>query len=643
MRRRVALTLAGMLALAAALATVAHAAGSVQGWLGNGTGWPQRALVLFAPDGAKVDPSTVHVTENGAKTGPLSVTPLTHAGPHDLGLVVVVDRGPSMAGQPLNAAMAAARQLAVSHSAGEPIRVIPFGGAGLPGAMQLGLTQLAHAHVAFGAIVVVSDGAGKLLSGPGPTPSAIRSAAAAANVPIFTVGVQDGAATARSLGGLHSVAGGQLVQAPPARLSSVFTEIGATVTRGYVVRWSSRARAGAAVDVRATLSGAANVVNATYAIPAPSNSDPAGSRRPLSKSDFSFAHQLATLPSFAVAPVARPISPAAPAPPTATTPSSFWNSQNGVLVIAMVVGLLLTVTLMLLLYRPSKRAVRTRVSSYLPAPEPEGDEELELLAAQKPNSGLIARFQQGRRWPAFVEDVEISGTVHQPGALVKRAAVAGLGLGLLIMLISGSALFGFIPILAWPWVLRKLYARKARKMRETFRDALPIYLQDLASAMRVGRSFVGALTAVAAGADEPLKSTFERAITDEALGRPLEEALDAAAERMQNSDLGQVALIAGLNRKSGSNVSEALDRVAEGARERADLRREIKALTAQAKMSSYVLTALPGLLLIGINLVSPLYAKPLFHTTIGIVLLSVGAMMVFGGWKVMSKITTVEA
>ena len=103
-----------------------------------------------------------------------------------------------------------------------------------------------------------------------------------------------------------------------------------------------------------------------------------------------------------------------------------------------------------------------------------------------------------------------------------------------------------------------------------------------------------------------------------------------------------MALIAGLNRRSGSNVSEALDRVAEGARERADLRREVKALTGQARMSSWVLTGLPGVLLLAMNIISPLYAKPLFHTTMGIVLLCVGAAMVFGGFKVMKKITDVE-
>jgi tight adherence protein B len=82
--------------------------------------------------------------------------------------------------------------------------------------------------------------------------------------------------------------------------------------------------------------------------------------------------------------------------------------------------------------------------------------------------------------------------------------------------------------------------------------------------------------------------------------------------------------------------------VAEGARDRADLRREMKALTAQAKMSSMVLTALPGVLLLGLSVISPQYAHPLFHTTLGLISLGVGAVLVMVGWKVMKKITDVN-
>jgi tight adherence protein B len=431
------------------------------------------------------------------------------------------------------------------------------------------------------------------------------------------------------------------VSTSPAKLAGVFSLIYSTLSRGSVVRWQSVAPAGRPVAVAAAVAGVSGSVQATYQSPgtAPpvSPPTPAATHR-LSAADISLNNQLSQSPSFATA--ASAASAPAPVAPGVAAPGSFWNTSRGVMVVAGLCGLLLALALGLAVYQPSRRAVRTRVGSFIPGPVEEEPEEQPAAGPKRP--GFFRRFERGTWWPPFVENVEISGKEHTPVALVKRAAAVGLVVGVLASVLTGSILIALIPMLLWPFGLRKWIARAALKEREKFRDTLPGYLQDLASAMRVGRSFVGGLTAVVETADEPVRGAFERAITDESLGLPLEQALEAAATRMQASDLEQVALIAGLNRRSGSNVAEALDRVAEGARDRADLRREIRALTGQARMSSWVLTALPGVLLLGINVVSPLYAKPLLHTTMGIVLLFVAALMVFGGWKVMKKITDVE-
>jgi Flp pilus assembly protein TadB len=119
---------------------------------------------------------------------------------------------------------------------------------------------------------------------------------------------------------------------------------------------------------------------------------------------------------------------------------------------------------------------------------------------------------------------------------------------------TGSVLLGVVPLLLWPIPLKMFITRGARKQRELFIDTLPGYLQDLASALRVGRSFASAMGVVAANADEPVRSELERAVTDEALGRPLDESLVAVGQRMRSNDVDQVALIAGLNRRSGSTA-----------------------------------------------------------------------------------------
>ncbi|MGH2859248.1 MAG: type II secretion system F family protein, partial [Solirubrobacteraceae bacterium] len=335
-----------------------------------------------------------------------------------------------------------------------------------------------------------------------------------------------------------------------------------------------------------------------------------------------------------------PATSAQPAAPAAPAQAPFWSSPRASLAVAGGAGLLVMLALWAILYRPSRRTVRVRIESFIPTEAPELDLE---KAAPVRRGGPLSRLQRGSWWPPFVENVEISRMRQAPIELVKRAAILAVVVGVLLGLLSGEPLLAAVPILAWPFALRAFVNRAVTKQRNKFGDSLPSYLHDLASSIRVGRSFVGALAVVGESADEPTRGEFERAATNEALGRPLEECLEAVSRRMLSSDMDQVALIAGLNRRSGSNVAEALERVAEGSRERADMRREMRALSAQAKMSSLVLTALPGVLLLGLSIISPMYAHPLLHTTLGLIALGAGAAMCFSGWKVMQKITNVDA
>jgi tight adherence protein B len=592
------------------------------------------------------------------------VTPTTRAGAGDFGVMVLVDQNSSMAHAPLAGAIRATRSLASQRSAQQELGLITFdstptvfvplssnpqaissglagapwtgSGANVPAAISAALGQLANARVALGAIVVVSDGVGRLTAAKGPTPAAVQAAAAAANVPIFTVGLKDSAATAASLQALSQAAPGQFVQSAASGLKGVLQKISSTLTRSYVVRWRSGQRAGQTVNLTAGVTGVPGRVDASYKVPPAPAAAKSSTARPPARPSVA-PSRLSSAPSFAIQSDPLPQSPL----PRATAPPSFWATSTGEAIVAIIFGLLIAVAVALAVYSPSRHAVRTRVGRFIPGAA--DIEEAPQLGPRPSRSRLLRIVEKRKWWPPFVENVGIARSPRTPLYLYKRAAVIGLVVALLLRVVSGSLLFALIPLVGWGFVLRYLIKRAANKEREKFKDTLPSYLQDLASALRVGRSFISAIASVAEGADEPVRGELDHAVTDEALGRPIDESLQSIADRMQDPDMEQVALIAALNRRSGSNVSEALDRVAEGARERADMRREIKALTAQAKMSSSVLTALPGVLLLGLVLISPVYAYPLLHTTVGKVLLGVGATMVFCGWKVLKKISTVQA
>src|SRR5205823_12999955 len=193
-----------------------------------------------------------------------------------------------------------------------------------------------------------------------------------------------------------------------------------------------------------------------------------------------------------------------------------------------------------------------------------------------------------------------------------------------------------------PFVARLVIQGKLKRRQRAFADQLPDNLEVLAAALRAGHSLVAAISAVVESAPEPSTSEFRRIVAEEQLGVPLEDAVKTVVVRMENGDLDQVSLVARLQRETGANAAEVIDRVIETVRSRADLRRLVRTLTTQGRLSRWVLTGLP----IGLALVLPLlshgYLDPLLHKSTGQVLLVVAAMMVTAGSFVIGKIVNIK-
>ena len=182
----------------------------------------------------------------------------------------------------------------------------------------------------------------------------------------------------------------------------------------------------------------------------------------------------------------------------------------------------------------------------------------------------------------------------------------------------------------------------AGRQRRAFTDQLPDNLQVIASAMRSGQTFVGALKAVLQDAPEPSQRELRRAVLDEELGIPLAEALGNVTERMKSEVFKHVAIVASLQRETGGNTAEVIDLVADTVRQRIEIRRLVRGLTAQGRLSGTVLTLLPVALLLLISLVNPGYVHPLFHSTGGLVALGVALGLMACGGVVINKIVQIK-
>lgn len=215
--------------------------------------------------------------------------------------------------------------------------------------------------------------------------------------------------------------------------------------------------------------------------------------------------------------------------------------------------------------------------------------------------------------------------------LVMVAAVAAKGaiLGLIV-----AALAGITP----PAALSLLAKRRLKR----FNSQLPDTLQLLASSLRAGFSFLQGVEAVAAEVDNPMGSELRRVIIEARLGRPVEQALDDCAARMKSPDFDWAVMAVGIQREVGGNLAELLQTVSVTMIERERLRRDVKALTAEGRMSAIVLGCLPPGLGLFFYVSNPHYMAPLFNRSVGQIALGLATLSMLVGFVWMNKCIQIE-
>lgn len=220
---------------------------------------------------------------------------------------------------------------------------------------------------------------------------------------------------------------------------------------------------------------------------------------------------------------------------------------------------------------------------------------------------------------------------------------SGIGGGLLLLVATRGAvlgaILGLVLGLAGPWVF--LAMRKSR--RETrFLAQLPDTLQLLAGSLAAGYSLPQAMDAVVREAQPPIREEFNRALVETRLGMPPEDSLDGIADRTASRDFSWIVMAIRIQRDVGGNLAELLSTVAETLRERERLRRQVKALSAEGRLSGLILGCLPLVFALFLIFTKPDYIAPLFQTPLGLLLLAAGSAMLVVGGVWMAKVVNVE-
>jgi tight adherence protein B len=628
MARRLLATLALLVLLVPTAALASASPGGVTARMSSGAQLPFRAVVIGLPSRASLDSGSVHVFENGDPVSGLTVVPANATASGQFGVVLVIDASDSMRGDPVVQATAAARQfasqlppntkLAVVAFNSSPSVLLPFTtdatqisqalasppilahGTHIFDAVQTALGLISQAKIRSASIVVLSDGADTGSSAP---ESQVAANARKARIDVYAVGLRSRAFDAEALSGLAGDAGGTYSEASsPDALNSIYNRLGAQVANQYYVRYRTAQPSGTDVKVTVKVDG------------------------------YGFATTSYKTPGAA-----------AGTPYHHSALAEFWRSPIGMLTIVLLAAGLVGFAVATVI-RPGASGVRARVGQFVSVDAPvvggEGSGSSTLLSSRLA-AGAERSFGTSGYWTRFKRDMDIAEMSVQPVQLLLAGSMGALAAGWLLATLTGFPILGLLGLFLL-LIPNAVVQSKLRKKRAAFAEQLPDNLQVMASAMRAGHSFVGALAVVTEDSPEPSATEFRRAVADEQLGVSLEDALRSVVERMDNRDLSQVALVAALQRETGGNTAEVLERVTETIRERFQLRRLVKTLTAQGRMSRWIVSALPVLLLLIISALNPKYEEPLFSHPAGRILLVLAAALIIGGSLVIKRIVNIK-
>jgi tight adherence protein B len=292
-------------------------------------------------------------------------------------------------------------------------------------------------------------------------------------------------------------------------------------------------------------------------------------------------------------------------------------------VLALVFAALFAVALPALgsLRQQSRRQdLADRIERYGPrhrSAAPDGDSEVTRAALGR--MAQLLRSTNTER--GLAERLDLAGIARKPAEWALLGGSACAVLSALLTLLLGNIVIGVLAGAAVGYAgMRLIVSVRISRRRNAFRDQLPDMLQLIASSLRAGLSLAQALDAVVREDSQPAAGEFSRALAEARIGANLEDALDTVAVRMDSVDLRWTVMAIRIQREVGGNLAEVLSQTVATMRERANLRRHVRALSAEGRLSGYVLIGLPLALAAWLFLTDRSYLRPLWTTPFGVLL-----------------------
>lgn len=599
----------------------------------DSTNHPQVVLTVEPPAtlaGEDLGAADFRLTEDG-ETIPIDVTRVgseSTASEAALEIMLVLDTSGSMEGEPLDAARDAAIAFLAEMPPGARVGLIAFGSTpvlasplsndraeiasaigaldasgetALYDALPAALDQFAAESTARQVIVLLSDG--------GDTASRISLADVSdvvveAGVELSAVELITEEYDGSGLRSLAGAAGGSVLSASePGRLVQLYEAVAAELLNRYLLTYETTRGGTTVVQVSLEAGGV----------------------------DLTTAREI-------VLPATTGPDVVAPDPITASEPG-FLGSHGGLFTGLALFFVALTSFLAWAFLRD--REERVRLTERIGARA--GAVRLPPLSRllDRTNSMAKRRLVRSGHETRIYTELERAGIALRPEEFVVIATASTVAGFLLGALLGGLALG--IAIAALVLVAFRVHLKmRAQRRLEEFAEQLGDTLQLITAGLRAGHSVLQAIDSVVNDAPAPTRDEFHRLVLEVRLGRDLREALWAMHRRIGNQDFEWVVQALEIHRDVGGDLAEILDTVATTIRDRTHLRRQVRALSAEGRISAMTLLALPFAAMGAMFLLNPGYLDPLFDTGVGVMLLAAGAGALALGFLWIRKLIRLE-
>jgi len=265
-------------------------------------------------------------------------------------------------------------------------------------------------------------------------------------------------------------------------------------------------------------------------------------------------------------------------------------------------------------------------------------EAVELGKKSRVRLELVDKLMRSTDERLAAAGIEVPAQTYVSGSLA-----GSLLLGILAGVFFGSWFLGVLMggILAF-YLLNAYLGGRIKSRSVKFAEELPQVLTIIASGLRAGLTFPTAMTATANQDQGEVGRQFRRALAEVQFGSSMEDSLKRVAARMTSDDLAWLVMALEIQREVGGSLSGILDGVATTIKGRAEVQREIRVISAEGRMSGYVLIALPIVAFIALFIIRPEYVKFFWTDPVGFVMIGVFLALMAIGWIWMNKVVSVR-